>query len=62
MLNGMKLLGTGAPFADEVWVGNLLPLSPDQKGQAVTCAVPIGARGQSLGAQAIRKVCCNRFR
>ena len=48
VLNGMKLLGTGAPFADEVWVGNLLPLSPDQKGQAVTCAVPIGTRGVSL--------------
>jgi 4-hydroxyphenylacetate 3-monooxygenase len=48
VLNGLKLLGTGAPFADELWVGNLLPLPPDQKGQAVTCAVPIGTRGISL--------------
>jgi 4-hydroxyphenylacetate 3-monooxygenase len=44
----MKLLGTGAAFADEIWVGNLLPLPPDQKGQAVTCAVPTGTEGVTL--------------
>ncbi|MEA2979221.1 MAG: 4-hydroxyphenylacetate 3-monooxygenase [Alphaproteobacteria bacterium] len=48
VLNGMKLLGTGAAFADEIWVGNLLPLPPDQKGQAVTCAVPTGTEGVTL--------------
>ena len=48
ILNGMKLLGTGAAFSDEIWVGNLLPLSPDQKAQAVTCAVPTAANGVSL--------------
>ena len=41
VLNGMKMLGTGAVFSDVTWVGNLLPLSPDQKGQAVTCALPM---------------------
>ena len=48
ILNGMKLLGTGAAFSDEIWIGNLLPLSPDQKAQAVTCAVPTAANGVSL--------------
>jgi 4-hydroxyphenylacetate 3-monooxygenase len=48
VLNGMKMLGTGAPFSDEIWVGNLLPMPPEQKGQAVTCAVPTGTAGVSL--------------
>jgi 4-hydroxyphenylacetate 3-monooxygenase len=48
ILNGMKLLGTGAAFSDEIWVGNLLPLPADQKGQAVTCAVPTGTEGIKL--------------
>jgi 4-hydroxyphenylacetate 3-monooxygenase len=48
VLNGMKLLGTGAAFSDEIWVGNMLPLPPDQKGQAVTCAVPTGTEGVTL--------------
>jgi len=48
VLNGMKLLGTGAAFSDEIWIGNLLPLPPDQKGQAVTCAVPTATEGITL--------------
>src|SRR5712671_4227490 len=48
VLNGVKLLGTGAAFADEIWIGNLLPLPPEQKGQAVTCAVPTGTEGVNL--------------
>ena len=48
VLNGMKMLGTGAAFSDEIWVGNLLPMPPEQKGQAVTCAVPTGTEGVSL--------------
>lgn len=48
VLNGMKLLGTGAAFSDEIWVGNLLPLPAEQKGQAVTCAVPTAAEGVTL--------------
>ena len=47
ILNGVKMLGTAAVFSDEIWVGNLLPLAPDQKDQAVTCAVPMNARGLS---------------
>jgi 4-hydroxyphenylacetate 3-monooxygenase len=48
VLNGVKLLGTGAAFSDEIWVGNLLPLPSDQKGQAVTCAVPTATEGVTL--------------
>src|SRR5207245_788202 len=38
LLNGIKLLGTAAVFSDMTWIGNLSPLAPDQKAQAVTCA------------------------
>lgn len=48
VLNGMKMLGTGAVFSDVTWIGNMLPLSPDQKGQAVTCAVPMNVAGLSI--------------
>src|SRR5262245_57567083 len=48
VLNGIKMLGTAAVFSDQIWVGNLLPLAPDQKQQAVTCAVPTGAPGVSI--------------
>src|SRR5215831_459063 len=48
VLNGMKLLGTGAAFADEIWSANLFRLPPDRRGQAVTCAVPTGTEGVKL--------------
>jgi 4-hydroxyphenylacetate 3-monooxygenase len=48
ILNGMKLLGTGAAFSDEIWVGNLLPMPAEQKAQAVTCAVPTATEGVTL--------------
>jgi 4-hydroxyphenylacetate 3-monooxygenase len=51
ILEGVKMLGTGAVFSDETWVGNLLPLSADQKQQAVTCAVPLNAPGISIWAR-----------
>jgi 4-hydroxyphenylacetate 3-monooxygenase len=48
VVSGMKMLATAAIFADEIWIGNLLPLAPDQVKQAVTCAVPVNAPGLSL--------------
>jgi 4-hydroxyphenylacetate 3-monooxygenase len=48
IISGMKLLATGAVLADEVWIGNVLPLAPDQKKQAVTCSIPCNAPGLSL--------------
>ncbi|MCY4239354.1 MAG: hypothetical protein OXC93_13580 [Rhodospirillaceae bacterium] len=48
ILNGMKMLATSAVFCDEIWIGNLLPLAPDQVKQAVTCAIPVGTEGLTL--------------
>jgi 4-hydroxyphenylacetate 3-monooxygenase len=48
VISGMKMLATGAVFADEIWIGNVIPLAPDQKKQAITCSVPVNAKGLSL--------------
>jgi 4-hydroxyphenylacetate 3-monooxygenase len=48
VISGMKMLATSAVFCDELWIGNLLPLAPDQVKQAVTCAVPLNAPGLTL--------------
>jgi 4-hydroxyphenylacetate 3-monooxygenase len=48
VISGMKMLATAAAFADEIWIGNLIPLAPDQLKQAVTCAVPVNAKGLTL--------------
>ena len=48
VISGMKMLATASAFADEIWIGNLIPLAPDQLKQAVTCAVPVNAAGLSL--------------
>ncbi|HUK59906.1 MAG TPA: 4-hydroxyphenylacetate 3-hydroxylase N-terminal domain-containing protein [Stellaceae bacterium] len=48
VISGMKMLATAAAYADEIWIGNLIPLAPDQIKQAVTCAVPVNSPGLSL--------------
>jgi 4-hydroxyphenylacetate 3-monooxygenase len=48
VISGMKMLATGAVFADEIWIGNVIPLAPGQNKQAITCAVPVNAPGLSL--------------
>jgi 4-hydroxyphenylacetate 3-monooxygenase len=48
VISGMKMLATGAVFADEIWIGNLIPLAPDQLAEAITCALPVNAKGLSL--------------
>ena len=48
VISGMKMLATGAVFANEIWIGNVLPLAPDQKRQAITCAIPCNANGLTL--------------
>ncbi|MGE5638778.1 MAG: 4-hydroxyphenylacetate 3-hydroxylase family protein [Clostridia bacterium] len=48
VISGMKMLATGAVFADEIWIGNLIPLAPNQLPESVTCAVPVNAKGLSL--------------
>jgi len=47
-VSGMKMLATGAVFADEIWIGNLIPLAPNQAAEAITCAVPVNAPGLAL--------------
>jgi 4-hydroxyphenylacetate 3-monooxygenase len=47
-ISGMKMLATGAVFADEVWIGNLTPIDEKQKREAITCAIPLNTPGVSL--------------
>jgi 4-hydroxyphenylacetate 3-monooxygenase len=48
IISGMKMLATGAIFADEIWIGNIQPLAPTQSKQAITCAIPCNAPGVAL--------------
>jgi 4-hydroxyphenylacetate 3-monooxygenase len=48
VMSGMKMLATGAVFANEIWIGNVVPLAADQKQEAITCAVPCNAPGLQL--------------
>lgn len=48
VISGMKMLATGAVFANEIFIGNLIPLAPDQSAESITCAVPVNAPGLSL--------------
>ena len=47
-ISGMKMLATSAVFCNDIWIGNLLPLAPDQVKQAVTCAIPCNVDGLSM--------------
>ena len=47
-ISGMKMLATSAVFCDEIWIGNLLPLAPDQVKQAVTCGIPCNIPGLTM--------------
>ncbi|MFM1813310.1 MAG: hypothetical protein RLZ98_5 [Pseudomonadota bacterium] len=48
IVSGLKMLGTSAVFSDEAWVGNILPLAPEQAPLAVTFAVPMNAPGLGI--------------
>ncbi len=62
VISGMKMLATSAVFCDEIWIGNLLPLAPDQVKQAVTCAVKVNAPGVALWSrQPLSLAANNRF-
>jgi 4-hydroxyphenylacetate 3-monooxygenase len=47
-LNGMKMLATSAVFANEIWIGNVLPLAPTQIKESITCALPVATPGLTL--------------
>ena len=48
VISGMKMLATGAVFANEIWIGNLIPLAPNQLAESITCAIPVAAPGVTL--------------
>ena len=48
VISGMKMLATGAVFANEIWIGNLIPLAPNQLNESITCALPVGTPGVTL--------------
>jgi hypothetical protein len=35
-------------FANEIWIGNLIPLAPNQLAESITCAIPVGTPGVTL--------------
>ena len=47
-LNGMKMLASGAAYAHEVLVGNVMPLAPDQLKESITCVIPLSLPGLML--------------
>jgi 4-hydroxyphenylacetate 3-monooxygenase len=51
VLNGMKMLATNAPFANQIMIGNILPLAPDQLKESVTAIIPPNLEGLSLWAR-----------
>jgi len=51
VVSGMKMLATGAPFADEVWIGNLTPIDESRKAESITAAMPINSAGVSIWAR-----------
>ena len=48
VISGMKMLATAALYANEIWIGNVIPLAPDQKKESITCAIPCNAPGLAL--------------
>jgi 4-hydroxyphenylacetate 3-monooxygenase len=48
VVSGMKMLATGAVFANEIWIGNLIPLAPNQLPESITCAIAVNAPGVTL--------------
>jgi 4-hydroxyphenylacetate 3-monooxygenase len=48
IVRGSKILATAAVLADELFIGNLLPMSPGEEPYAVTFAVPVATEGVRL--------------
>jgi len=48
VISGLKMLATGALYANELWIGNLLPLAPNQKNESITCALPCATPGNAM--------------
>src|SRR4029077_10481271 len=48
VIASLQMLATGALYANDIWLGNVIPLAPDQKKESITCAVPCNAPGLTL--------------
>src|SRR5215468_3651974 len=48
IISGMKMLATGAVFADEVWIGNLTAIDDKRASESITCALPVNTPGVSF--------------
>lgn len=48
VVHGMKMLATGAILANEIWIGNILPLAPENEAESITLAVACNEPGLSL--------------
>ena len=51
VISGMKMLATGAVFANEILIGNLTPLAPEFGKYAITCMLEMNTPGLSLWAR-----------
>jgi len=45
VLRGCKMLGTATVISNELFVGNIAPLSPGEEDYAISCCVPVNASG-----------------
>ena len=44
-IRGAKMLGTGCPLANEIFVGAIQPLKPGEEKHSFTAVIPLNARG-----------------
>ena len=51
VISGMKMLATGAVFADEVYIGNLTAIAPEWAKESITCCIPLNTPGVSFWAR-----------
>jgi 4-hydroxyphenylacetate 3-monooxygenase len=62
VISGTKMLATGAAFANEIWIGNVIPLAPDQSKESITCAIPCNIPGlQFWSRQPMELNCSSEF-
>ena len=62
VITGMKMLATGAVLANEIWIGTVIPLAPDQHKEAITCAIPCNAPGLTLWSRkSMERMCPVEF-
>ena len=47
-VRGAKMLGTGTIMANEIFVANLQPLFPGEEDYAISCGLPLGAKGVKI--------------